>query len=77
MMQQDAIGLMRANDGWAAAYLGQTSGGDLFADAAPDMAGHWNAMLDRLAAQGKGDPAKLAEHVARQAKDLGLSLIHI
>ncbi|MFD1107021.1 circularly permuted type 2 ATP-grasp protein [Sphingobium olei] len=73
MMQQDAIAPTQPGQGWAEAYLGQSAGSDIFADAAPDMAGQWRTMLDRLAAQGKGDPARLADHLARQAKDLGLA----
>ena len=59
--------------GWAEAYLAAAPQGDLFADASPDMAAHWRTMLDRLSAQAKGDPATLADHVARQAADLGLA----
>ena len=53
--------------GWADAYLAAAPQGDLFADASPDMAAHWRTMLDRLSSQAKGDPATLADHVARQA----------
>ncbi|MEW6627287.1 MAG: circularly permuted type 2 ATP-grasp protein, partial [Pseudomonadota bacterium] len=59
--------------GWADAYLAAAPQGDLFADASPDMAAHWRTMLDRLSSQAKGDPATLADHVARQAADLGLA----
>ena len=58
---------------WADAYLAAAPTGDLFAGAAPDMAGHWRAMLARLATQATDDPATLADHVARQAADLGLA----
>jgi uncharacterized circularly permuted ATP-grasp superfamily protein/uncharacterized alpha-E superfamily protein len=58
---------------WAEAYLAAAPQGDLFAGALPEMAAHWRAMLARLAAQAKGDPATLADHVARQALDLGLA----
>nr|WP_278254279.1 circularly permuted type 2 ATP-grasp protein [Sphingobium sp. BYY-5] len=47
--------------------------GDLFAGASPELAAHWRAMLERLSIQAKGDPATLADHVGRQAADLGLA----
>jgi uncharacterized circularly permuted ATP-grasp superfamily protein/uncharacterized alpha-E superfamily protein len=58
---------------WADAYLAAAPTGDLFAGASPEMAAHWRAMLARLSTQAKGDPATLADHVARQALDLGLA----
>lgn len=58
---------------WADAYLAAAPQGDLFAGASPEMAAHWRTMLERLSAQAKGDPATLADHVGRQAADLGLA----
>jgi uncharacterized circularly permuted ATP-grasp superfamily protein/uncharacterized alpha-E superfamily protein len=58
---------------WADAYLAAAPLGDLYAGAPPEMAAHWRAMLARLSSQAKGDPAILADHVARQASDLGLA----
>ncbi|HUD94643.1 MAG TPA: circularly permuted type 2 ATP-grasp protein [Sphingobium sp.] len=58
---------------WADAYLATAPTGDLFAGASPDMAARWRTMLERLSAQAKGDPATLADHVGRQAADLGLA----
>ena len=73
MNQADALAPSLGAGNWADAYLAAAPRGDLFADAASDTAGHWRAMLDRLSAQAKGDPATLADHVARQAADLGLA----
>lgn len=72
-MAADAPAPSRAGDNWADAYLAAAPRGDLFADAAPQMAGPWRAMLDRLSVQAQGDPATLADHVARQAIDLGMA----
>ncbi|MDO7834155.1 circularly permuted type 2 ATP-grasp protein [Sphingobium sp. HBC34] len=58
---------------WADAYLAAAPGGDLFAGASPAMAAHWRAMLARLSHQAQGDPATLADHVGRQASDLGMA----
>jgi uncharacterized circularly permuted ATP-grasp superfamily protein/uncharacterized alpha-E superfamily protein len=58
---------------WAATYLAAAPKGDLFADASPDMAAHWRTMLGRLSAQAQADPARLADHVGRQASDLGMA----
>jgi uncharacterized circularly permuted ATP-grasp superfamily protein/uncharacterized alpha-E superfamily protein len=58
---------------WADAYLATAPKGDLFAGASPEMAARWRAMLERLSSQAKGDPATLADHVGRQAADLGLA----
>ena len=73
MNQADALAPSLGAGNWADAYLAAAPRGDLFADAAPDTAGHWRAMLERLSAQAKGDPATLADHVARQAADQGLA----
>ncbi|MCC4232018.1 circularly permuted type 2 ATP-grasp protein [Sphingobium soli] len=73
MNQADALAPSLGAGNWADAYLAAAPRGDLFADADPDTAGHWRAMLDRLSAQAKGDPATLADHVARQAADQGLA----
>ena len=63
MNQADALAPSLGAGNWADAYLAAAPRGDLFADAAPDTAGHWRAMLDRLSAQAKGDPATLADLV--------------
>ncbi|WP_370169665.1 circularly permuted type 2 ATP-grasp protein [Sphingobium abikonense] len=73
MNQADALAPLQGTESWADAYLAAAPRGDLFADADPDTAGHWRTMLARLSAQAKGDPATLADHVARQAADLGLA----
>lgn len=62
--------------GWADAYLAQAPVGDLFAGASPTMAMRWRAMLDQLSTQAQADPAILADHVARQAIDLGMAFRH-
>lgn len=72
-MAADALAPSRAGGSWADAYLAAAPTGDIFADASPQMAGQWRAMLDRLSAQAQGDPATLADHVARQAIDLGMA----
>jgi uncharacterized circularly permuted ATP-grasp superfamily protein/uncharacterized alpha-E superfamily protein len=58
---------------WADAYLANAPAGDLFAGASPAMQTRWRTMLDRLSAQAQGDPAMLADNVARQAIDLGMA----
>ncbi|WP_196805663.1 circularly permuted type 2 ATP-grasp protein, partial [Sphingobium indicum] len=58
---------------WADAYLASAPAGDLFAGAAPAMQNRWRAMLDRLSSQAQGNPAMLADNVARQAIDLGMA----
>ncbi|EAT09031.1 circularly permuted type 2 ATP-grasp protein [Sphingobium sp. 10 DY56-G10] len=73
MNQADALAPSLGAGNWADAYLAAAPRGDLFADADPGTAGHWRAMLERLSAQAKGDPATLADHVARQAADQGLA----
>ncbi|MBH1992839.1 MAG: circularly permuted type 2 ATP-grasp protein [Sphingomonadaceae bacterium] len=64
---------MGGDGGWADAYLAAAPQGDLFTGATAGMASHWHAMLDRLSTQAQGDPATLADHVARQALDLGMA----
>lgn len=73
MMVADAPAPSVSGDSWADAYLAQAPAGDLFAGAPPAMAARWRTMLDRLSAQGQGDPATLADHVGRQASALGLA----
>ncbi|MCP1469530.1 putative circularly permuted ATP-grasp superfamily protein/putative alpha-E superfamily protein [Sphingobium sp. OAS761] len=72
-MATDALASPVAGKGWADAYLAAASRGDLFADATPAMATHWHMMLERLSTQVQGDPAVLADHVARQATALGMA----
>ncbi|MEC3912482.1 circularly permuted type 2 ATP-grasp protein [Sphingobium sp. CR2-8] len=69
-MASDALAVP---DSWADAYLAAAPRGDLFADASHDMAARWRTMLDRLSGQAQGDPATLADHVSRQAIDLGMA----
>ena len=72
-MAADAAAPPGAAAGWADAYLAAAPAGDLFADTAPAMAPRWRTMLERLSAQAQGDPATLADHVGRQAIDLGMA----
>lgn len=58
---------------WADDYLPRAPTGDLFSGATTQLAGHWRAMLERLATQAQGHPAVLADNVARQAIDLGMA----
>lgn len=72
-MVTDALAPPCGGDAWADAYLAAAPRGDLFAGASPQMAAHWRAMLGRLSTQAQGDPATLADHVSRQAIDLGMA----
>lgn len=72
-MAADAAAPPGAAAGWADAYLAAAPAGDLFANASPAMAPRWRTMLERLSAQAQGDPATLADHVGRQAIDLGMA----
>ncbi|MEJ7935777.1 circularly permuted type 2 ATP-grasp protein [Sphingobium sp. AN558] len=63
----------RVAPGWGADYLARAPKGDLFAGADPDLTAQWRAMLDRLSTQAQGNPAILADNVARQAIDLGMA----
>ncbi|WP_420146097.1 circularly permuted type 2 ATP-grasp protein [Sphingobium sp.] len=75
-MAADALAPRTSGEAWADAYLRVAPAGDLFAGAAPAMAARWRDMLERLTAQAQGDPATLADHVARQAIDLGMAFRH-
>ncbi len=72
-MAADALAPRASGEAWADAYLATAPAGDLFAGASPAMATRWRDMLGRLSAQAQGDPATLADHVSRQAIDLGMA----
>ncbi|BBF68717.1 circularly permuted type 2 ATP-grasp protein [Sphingomonas bisphenolicum] len=72
-MAADALAPPCHGDAWADAYLATAPAGDLFAGASPAMATRWRDMLGRLSTQAQGDPATLADHVSRQAIDLGMA----
>ncbi|MBZ9647655.1 circularly permuted type 2 ATP-grasp protein [Sphingobium sp. 3R8] len=72
-MAADALAPRASGEAWADAYLTTAPAGDLFAGAAPAMATRWRDMLGRLSTQAQGDPATLADHVSRQAIDLGMA----
>ncbi|WP_416462379.1 circularly permuted type 2 ATP-grasp protein [Sphingomonas sp. VDB2] len=72
-MAADVLAPRAGGEAWADAYLATAPAGDLFAGAAPAMATRWRDMLGRLSTQAQGDPATLADHVSRQAIDLGMA----
>ena len=59
--------------GWLDSYEAQAVGGDLFGDAAKDVAARWKAIAAGLSALGEGDPSAVQDAAARHAADLGLT----
>lgn len=58
---------------WAGDYLSRAPAGDLYAAALSGMADHWRQLFERLSEMANGDPAALADQVARQANELGMA----